>query len=346
MTKHEIGIVGGSGFIGSSIAQHLSKTYKVKVLDIKPLRKDPEGRTEFEHCDIRNYRQVSTSLKDVELVIHAAIIQIPLINEARRLGYEVNVLGNQNVCEAINKSARARGLILLGSWHVFGERGLNGTIDEEFGFRPDKVEERARLYALCKIAQETIVRVYDELSEKIFGMIRMGTVLGEGMPKETAANSFITKGFRGEEITPYSHSLFRPMLYVNIEDVGRACEAFAKRILDNHVQNERNSLDHLVNLSWPKPITILELAHIVRDAIMKYSNGRNSPKIRIIETGIPSPFTAKESGNIQVDISKAQEFLGLRNLTSPRESIERIVKQRFIHKMENIERQEVSVEVF
>ena len=35
---------------------------------------------------------------------------------------------------------------------------------------------RARLYALSKMAQEAIVRFYDEMSNKIFGIIRMGTV--------------------------------------------------------------------------------------------------------------------------------------------------------------------------
>jgi nucleoside-diphosphate-sugar epimerase len=51
-------------------------------------------------------------------------------------------------------------LIVTGSWHTIGESELTGTINEEFGYRPDKVEERAKLYVLSKIAQETIVRFY------------------------------------------------------------------------------------------------------------------------------------------------------------------------------------------
>ena len=67
---------------------------------------------------------------------------------------------------------------MCGTWHTIGERDLRGTVDEEFGFRPDKVEKRARLYALSKIAQESIVRYFDEMSEKVFGIIRLGTALG------------------------------------------------------------------------------------------------------------------------------------------------------------------------
>lgn len=62
-----------------------------------------------------------------------------------------------------------------------------------------------------------LVRLYDEMSDKIFGVIRMGTVLGEGMPKKSAANIFIDRGLKGETITPYRHSMHRPMLYVALE---------------------------------------------------------------------------------------------------------------------------------
>jgi len=84
--------------------------------------------------------------------------------------------------------------------HTIGERELRGVIDEEFGFRPDKVEDRARLYALSKIAQESVVRFYDEVSEKIFGIVRMGTVLGMLMPEKTAANLFIENGLKENQL--------------------------------------------------------------------------------------------------------------------------------------------------
>jgi len=233
VVMYEIAIFGGSGFIGSSLARYLSDSFKVKVLDKNPVPDHLEGTVHFELCDIRKYDDVKNGVRDVELVIHTAIVQIPLINEMKRLGYEVNVLGTQNLCEAVNKVESVRGLLLASSWHVFGERDFKDIVDEEFGFRPDKIEDRARLYALCKIAQETVVRLYDEISGKLYGTIRMGTVLGEAMPEKTAANIFISKGLRGELITPYRHSMHRPMLYVDVNDVCRAFEAYAKKILPN-----------------------------------------------------------------------------------------------------------------
>jgi len=72
-------------------------------------------------------------------------MQILRINKEKRLGYEVNVIGTQNVCKAVDECKSVKGLILTGTWHTIGEREINGIVDESFGYRPDKVEDRARL---------------------------------------------------------------------------------------------------------------------------------------------------------------------------------------------------------
>ena len=323
-----IGVVGGSGFIGGSLVNYLRKDFEVRILDVVPPSFPVGSNTRFYKCDIRRYDEVEDAFRGVDLVIHTAIIQIPKINVARRLGYEVNVIGTQNVCKAVDSLPNVKGLILTGSWHTIGERELSGVIDETFGFRPDKVEDRARLYALSKIAQEAIIRFYDEMSDKIYGIIRMGTVLGEGMPEKTAANIFIERGLKGESITPYKHSMYRPMLYVDINDICKAFEIYAKKILNGEVEKGANSLSHIVNVYYPEPVTILELAEIVRDAIIEYTNGRIQPPIEIVDKGIPPLFSIEDKEKIKVDMSKAKEFLGLTKLINPRESIKRIVRYR------------------
>jgi UDP-glucose 4-epimerase len=166
------------------------------------------------------------------------------------------------------------------------------------------------------------------MSEKIFGIIRMGTVLGQGMPKKTAANIFIEYGWKGKPITPFKHSMYRPMLYVDINDICKAFENYAKKILNGKVDKEANSLAHIFNVCYPEPITILELAEIVREAIFKYSNGKIEAKIEIIDKGQPSMFNKKDKELIKVNINKALNFLELTKLKSPKESIEEIVKSR------------------
>lgn len=327
MGNNKIGIVGGSGFIGSCLAKHLSSIFEVKVLDVKEPRNESTD-LEFEVCDIRNYSYVKKALTDVDLVLNLAIIQIPSINENRRLAYEVNFIGTHNVCRAVDELPNVKGMVLAGSWHTIGEKELGGVVDEEFGFRPDKVEDRARLYVLSKMAQEAVVRFYDEMSDKVYGVIRTGTILGEGMSEKTAASIFIARGLRSESVTPYKHSMYRPMLYVDVKDVCKAYERFAEKIINDEFEGKGNSLSHIVNVFYSKPTTILELAKIVRNTIMKCTNGKIKPQIEIIDDGKPPLFTEEDKDKMQVDTTKAKNLLGLERLASPKESIERIVENR------------------
>jgi UDP-glucose 4-epimerase len=181
---------------------------------------------------------------------------------------------------------------------------------------------------MSKIAQETTVRFYDEMSKKIYGVIRMGTVLGEGMPEKTAANIFISRGLAGKPITPYRHSMHRPMLYVDINDVCKAYNAYAIRILKGEICKADNSLAHVVNLCWPKAITIIELSYMIRDAIARFTRGKIRPEIKIVDTDEPIFHVAQNKEETRVDITRVKQLLNLGELTDPKDTIERIVKSR------------------
>jgi nucleoside-diphosphate-sugar epimerase len=330
--RKKIGVVGGSGYIGSIIARQLAETYEVKVIDINPLPKDLEGYVSYLKCDITKLKEVEKSLRDLDLVIHTAIIQIPLIDENRRLGYEINFLGTQNVCKCVDESPSIKGLLLSGTWHVFGEKGLSGNIDETYGFRPDKVEGRARVYALSKIAQEVVVRFYDEMSEKIFGVVRMGTVLGEGMPEKTAANIFISNGVKGKPLTPYKNSMYRPMLYVDIIDVSNCFNVYADKILSEEIVKMQSSLDHVVNLFWPQSITIIDLAEMTSKIIERLTDGRVKPKIEIVDNGQPATFAPNDKLKIKPSIGRLTQLLNITKLIEPQESLERLILNNIVNR--------------
>lgn len=333
-SQWSLGITGGSGFVGSSLAEHLCDSFNISLLDVRPPSQKFESRVSFHECDIRNPDEVRKSLEGVDLVIHTAVVQIPAINEQKKLAYDVNFAGTANVCRFVDESPRIKGLILAGSWHTAGESDLRGVLTEEFGFRPDKVEERARLYALSKIAQECIVRFHDEMSQKVFAIVRMGTVLGEGMPAKTLANIFIENGLEGKPLTPFRHSMFRPMLYVDIRDICKAYENLAKKILNGEIRKGTNSLAHVFNVFYPEPVTVIEVAGIVRDAIIRNTNGSTQPRTEVVNTGQPVLFHEEDKKHIVVDISKATEVLQLGKLRSPRESIEDILRLRMSKTME------------
>jgi nucleoside-diphosphate-sugar epimerase len=56
------GIAGGVGFVGSALARHLSKSFKVKALDIKSVPIDLEPKVQYQSCDVRNFDEESPGL--------------------------------------------------------------------------------------------------------------------------------------------------------------------------------------------------------------------------------------------------------------------------------------------
>jgi len=328
MKSYDVAVIG-VGFVGSSLAKHLSDHYNVVTLDVKPKPSALKG-VDVEHrvCDIRNYNELKEKIGRPKVVLHTAIIQIPAINEMKEQAYEVNVLGTQNICQVVRETPETLGLILSGSWHVFGEREYKGTIDVSFGYRPDKVEERARLYVISKMVQEGMVRFYASMvKDKTYIIIRLGTVLGENMPEKTAANIFITNGLQGKPLTPYKHTMHRPMLYVAIDDVCKVYHSCIEKMTKGDVSGEAFG-NGIYNLFYPEPITILELAKTTRDAVTRHTQGRVVPKIEIVDTGSPSLFSQNDKRRLNVDIQETLRFFGIDELKSPRDAIFEIVGQR------------------
>lgn len=327
--SYDVAIVG-AGFIGSALAKYLSKYYDVATFDVNPTPPLLKQVQNVEHrvCDIRYYKEIKDKIGKPKVVVHTAIIQIPTINKMKDYAYEANVLGTHNICKAIRETNEVLGLILCGSWHVFGEREYGTTIDVAFGYRPDKVEERARLYVISKMIQEGVVRFYNSMAnEKIYAIIRLGTVLGENMPEKTAANIFITNGLQAKPITPFKHTMHRPMLYVAIDDVCEVFRLYIDKIIKGHFPT-RPSDSNIYNLFYPKPITILELAEFIREAIILHTQGKISPEIKIVDKGLPILFDPNEKQTLNVDITKTMNFFGIKKLKNPKETIFEIVKKK------------------
>jgi len=327
MSDYDIAIVG-SGFVGSSLANFLKNLFSVKTFDVLPqssILKDSKIIHEFiDITDFNSLKKIGTP----KVIIHSAIIQIPKINEDKNLGYDVNVLGTQNICELVSQNPSIKGMILISSWHTYGEQQLKGILRENIGYRPDMVEDRARLYALSKTIQECLVRFYDEkTSEKIFGALKIGTVLGEGMPKGTAANLFIEKAISGEKLTPFKHSMNRPMLYASITDICKATQNFATLIIEQK-KTSINSIEHIMNIAYPHPISVLDLAHIISDSVNQNTDGKIQPEISIVDQGLEEIGSSTDKDNIELDVSKIQTILKLEKLISPIEQIDLLIKKK------------------
>jgi UDP-glucose 4-epimerase len=201
---------------------------------------------------------------------------------------------------------------------------LEGVVDEEFGYRPDKVEERAKIYALSKVCQESVVRLYSHMYPgKSYVVLRTGTVLGPGMPELTAASIFIRNALSGKPLTPYKHSMYRPMLFVDVEDVCKAYEVVVGKVLEGGLRGVNN----VFNIVYPEPVTVIELAEYVKQIVYEETSGKINPSIEVVDKGLPAAFTPEDKHRFQVKIEKAKGVLGLVSLKSPLESLRTLIQQ-------------------
>jgi len=320
----DVVFIGGSGFIESSLAAHLSSLgHRVRVADLNPPKRSLEN-VDFRRCDVREGLDVFACLADASVAINAAIIQIPRINEEPVLGYQVNIVGVQNICEAVARLDGVVGLVQAGTWHTIGETGLEGVVDEEFGYRPDKVEERVKIYALSKVCQESVVRLYSYMHPgRSYVVLRTGTVLGPGMPELTAASIFIRNALSGKPLTPYKHSMYRPMLFVDVDDVCKAYEVVVGKVLEGGLRGVNN----VFNIVYPEPVTVIELAEYVKQIVYEETEGRINPSIEVVDKGLPSAFTPEDKHRFQVKIERIMELLGNHVLKHPKETLRNLVKK-------------------
>jgi nucleoside-diphosphate-sugar epimerase len=122
--------------------------------------------------------------------------------------------------------------------------------------------------------------------------------------------------------------MYRPMLYVDVRDTCKAYETYASKILGGAPKEDESSLSHIVNVYYPRPITILELAEIIKKAIIEHTNGKVRPEVQIIDKGLPPLFNEDDKRKIKVNVEKAMAFLAVRKLRSPEESLSDLVKSR------------------
>ena len=118
------------------------------------------------------------------------------------------------------------------------------------------------------------------------------------------------------------------MLYVDIRDICKSYEIYANKILNDELQKSDNSMAHIVNVYYPQPITILQLAEAIRDCIVECTNGSVTPTLEIVDKGLPPIFREEDKSKILVNIAKAKSLLGIDNLRSPRESLMDIISKR------------------
>jgi len=152
-------VFGGSGFIGSYVADQLSQRgYDVVVADIRETPY-PNADQTFVRCDIMEPDAVNDVIAGAEFVFNfAGLADLDESIHEPRLTMQLNVLGNVHLLEAV-RTHGVRRFVYASSAYAFSPKGS--------------------FYGISKLTSEKLVEEYAERFGLPYTIIRYGSVYGE-----------------------------------------------------------------------------------------------------------------------------------------------------------------------
>lgn len=229
-------VFGGSGFVGSHVADQLSEAgHEVLLYDRRPspfLRADQE-MAEGDILDLGNVRE---AVRGREIVCNFA--GIADLDDARTKALETvrqNILGTVNLLEASRQEKVAR-YVHASSIYVYSDRG---------GF-----------YRCSKQSAELYVEEYQKHYGLDFTILRFGTLYGERADKRNSIYRYLYQALTekrvdcvgsGEELREY----------ISVQDAARLClEALGDEFRNQHVI-----------ISGPYPMRFRQLLEMIREML-------------------------------------------------------------------------------
>lgn len=248
-------VVGGGGYIGSSLVEQLLKNNnKVRVFDkfiygkemFKGLRN--VKNLELIEGDISDIYNLTLAVKDSKAIVHlAAVVGDPAAKVDEKLTRHVNIASTR----LLKETAKAFGIekfIFASSCSVYGTSNKLQT--EESDPKP------ISLYAKSKIDSEK--ELLSDTTDSFHPVIlRFSTVFGHSKkPRfDLVANLFTARAFYNKEIVIEGGNQWRP--FIHVRDIARAIV----KVLDS--PNEKVSRQ-IFNVGDDKMnVTILDLANII-----------------------------------------------------------------------------------
>jgi len=259
-----IGVIGGSGFIGSHLVDKLLQDdYEVTVFDIKKPHRSDINHIYIDITDLSKSTIALTGYYDAIYMLAAAAD----VNDIYRNPVEtteVNISGVVNILEAARRSNIPRVILASTIW-VYSLTTETNPIEES----PFYTERAGHIYNAQKIAAELLCHSYKEMYDQNFTILRYGIPYGPRARGKTVLATFVKRAFEGEPLVIFGDGMqYRNFIY--IEDLAQGNVA----TLQNIAQNQTYNLD------GKKPITIKEMAETVQRLIgnveVKYEAAREA----------------------------------------------------------------------
>jgi len=183
-------ITGGAGFIGSAIKKKLEKDNEIVIFD------------KILGHDLLDYKQLSSMMKDVDVVIHlAAIAGRNIAFTLPRETMEVNVIGTYNVLNAMVEN-NAKHIVFASTSEVYGPDIDDAREDQFISQGPP--QQIRWMYATSKLACENFLLAYRLKHGIKATVLRYFNIYGEGQEltgHNGALSIFTIKSINGQPLT-------------------------------------------------------------------------------------------------------------------------------------------------
>ena len=311
LSKLNILITGGAGFIGSNICEYLikHKVGQVRVVDnlstgfyenIKSFVALPNF--EFIEGDLTDTEFCKEICEGVDLVCHqAALGSVPRSIENPVATNHHNVTGFINIITAA-KDAGVKRFVYASSSSVYGDELSSPKIEEKTG-------NLLSPYAVSKKTNEVYARVFHQLYDMEIIGLRYFNVFG---PKQSPEGAYAA-------VIPLFIDGVINNKSVYIDGLGDQTRDFT--FIENVVQanikaltiSESNAFGEVYNIACGDSISVLDLYNSISEIL----NIKKEPCFRDSRKG--------DIKNSLANISKAQEYLGYEPLYSVKEGLEKTV---------------------
>jgi len=229
-------VVGGSGFIGSHVADHLSDAgYQVTIYDKTKsqwLRNDQE----IIIGDVEDSEKLNQAIVDAEVVYNfAALADINQALEQPLKTININIVGNLNVLEAC-RANKVKRFIYASTVYVHSREG---------GF-----------YRCSKQASEAYVEEYHNIYGLDYTILRYGSLYGPRADKTNGLYRVVQSALKNGVVS-YEGDIDAMREYIHVEDAARA----SIKALNDEFINES------VVLTGQEPMKVIDMLKILSEIL-------------------------------------------------------------------------------
>ena len=257
-----IGVIGGSGFIGSHLVDKLvAHNHGVTVFDIRKPHRDDVPHI---HIDITDLSKITVALAGNYDAVYllAAMADVNDVYQNPLEAGGINIMAVGNVLEAARRNEVPR--VILASTVWLYEMAIENEVTEETPLLPNMTNH---VYTASKLGAELYCHAYQKLYAQDFTILRYGIPYGPRARAGTVIAIFVRKALNHEPLTIMGDgSQYRSFVYV--EDLA----------LGNVAVLQDLAVNQTYNLDGTRQVTIREVAETVKklvgDVEIEYRDAR------------------------------------------------------------------------